>query len=131
MDPVRAILDTSILVAAGSPDLAGLECRISSVSYAELQFGLTVARDDHERNQRMLRFNRILSLYGNGVAFDDRVAGSYAYLTGLVKEAGRNPRRRTADLMIAATAHSTRVALVTRNPDDLGGLETAINVLVR
>lgn len=46
----------------------------------------------------MLRFNRVLSLYGNGIAFDDRVAGSYGYLTGLVKEAGRNPRSRTADL---------------------------------
>jgi len=128
---VKAILDTSVLVSADKPDLAGLECRISSVSYAEMHFGLTVARDDHERNQRMLRFNRVLSLYGNGMAFDDRVAGSYGYLTGLVKEAGRNPRSRTANLMIAATAHSAGVALVTRNPDDLTVLESVIEVLAR
>lgn len=75
---MKAILDTSVLVSADKPDLAGLEWRISSLSYAEMHFGLTVARDDHERNQRMLRFNRVLSLYGNGMAFDDRVAGSYS-----------------------------------------------------
>ncbi len=128
---MRAILDTSVLVAVDKPDLSGLECRISSVSYAEMQFGLTVARDDHERNERMLRFNRVLSLFGIGIAFDDRVAGSFGYLTGLVREAGRNPRSRTADLMVAATAHAQGVALVTRNPDDLRGLESVVDVLTR
>src|ERR1700682_829633 len=46
--PSRVILDTSILVAKDA-DLSGLACQISSVSYAELHFGIHAAPDEDAR----------------------------------------------------------------------------------
>jgi predicted nucleic acid-binding protein len=43
--------------------------------------------------------------------------------------AGRSHGSRIADLLIAAVAQSTKLALYTRNPPDFGDLETLITVL--
>lgn len=42
---------------------------------------------------------------------------------------GRQPRRRTMDLLIAATAHAHSARLYTRNPDDFRGLDDLIDVV--
>jgi toxin FitB len=50
---VRALLDTSVLIAdTGPDDLAGA---ISTASLAELHFGVLVARDEDERARRAQR----------------------------------------------------------------------------
>ena len=61
----RVILDTSVLVAA-DVDLSGLVCQISSVSYAELHFGVQGAADDSARLSRQHRLTLIQSVYGHG-----------------------------------------------------------------
>jgi hypothetical protein len=41
---------------------------------------------------------------------------------------GRKPRSRFADLLIAATAHASRLDLYTRNGEDFTGLEGLVRV---
>ena len=43
--------------------------------------------------------------------------------------AGRQPRRRFADLLIAAVAVAEGMPLITRNPDDFVGLEELVVVV--
>lgn len=114
----RVILDTSILVASDA-DLSGLVCQISSVSYAELHFGVQSALDDDARLSRQHRLTTIQSVYGHGIAFTDDTAHHYGLLSGRLRAQGRSPRGRAMGVMIAATALSLGVALVTRNAIDV------------
>lgn len=117
----RAILDTSILVAPDA-DLSGLLCQISSVSYAELHFGVHGAPDDSARMSRQHRLTMIQSVYGHGISFTDETAHYYGLLCGRLRAQGRSPRGRAMDLMIAATALAVGAALVTRNTNDVDRL---------
>lgn len=117
----RAILDTSILVAPDA-DLSGLLCQISSVSYAELHFGVHGAPDDSARLSRQHRLTMIQSVYGHGISFTDETAHYYGLLCGRLRAQGRSPRGRAMDLMIAATALAVGAALVTRNTNDVDRL---------
>jgi toxin FitB len=121
----RAILDTSILVAEDA-DLSGLACQISSVSYAELHFGVHAAPDDDARLSRQHRLTLIQSTYGHGIAFTDSTAHHYGLLCGRLRRQGRSPRGRAMDIMIAATALTLGVPLVTRNIDDVDNLGVAL-----
>lgn len=130
----RAILDTSVLIAPGdgnAPDLTGLEGRVSSVSYGELNFGVAVAGTNKARALRLSRMQRIIAVFGSGVPFDDLVAASFGFLYGVAHGAGQRSRTRVADLMIAATAHHLGVALVTRNASDFDAISGELQVLTR
>jgi predicted nucleic acid-binding protein len=50
-------------------------------------------------------------------------------VTAAVIVAGRKPRRRTADLMIAATAITAELPLYTTNPGDFTGLDHLVTVI--
>jgi predicted nucleic acid-binding protein len=43
--------------------------------------------------------------------------------------AGRQPRARTMDLLIAATAHAHDARLYTRNADDFVGLDGLVDIV--
>ena len=124
----RAILDTSVLIAPNA-DLSGLVCQISAVSYAELHFGVQAAIDETARLSRQHRLTMIQSVYGHGIAFTDDTAHHYGLLYGRLRAQGRSPRGRAMDVMIAATAMTLGVPLVTRNTDDVDGL--GVEVLQR
>jgi toxin FitB len=117
-----------VLVGTGA-DLSGLACQISAVSYAELHFGVHAARDDETRLARQHRLTLIQATYGHGIVFTDETAHHYGLLCGRLKQQGRSPRGRAMDLMIAATALSLGVALVTRNPGDVESLD--VELLIR
>ena len=53
---------------------------------------------------------------------------THGWLRGLV-EAGRQPRARVTDLLIAATVHAHGAALYTRNADDLASLEDLLPIV--
>lgn len=63
------------------------------------------------------------------VPVEDAVADSYGQIAAHVAAAGRQPRARAMDLLIAATAHVHAAVLDTRNADDFRGLESFIRVV--
>ncbi len=60
---------------------------------------------------------------------DAAVARAYGRLAAAVVDAGRQPRARALDLLIAATALASEARLYTRNPADLVGLEDLLDVV--
>lgn len=123
----RAILDTSVLVGPAMTPAAGLVA-ISSASLAELHFGVLVAQDEGTRGERLRRLSVIQRRF-DALPIDDSVAASYGRLASAVVAAGRQPRRRTMDLLIAATAHAYDATLYTRNRDDFMGLDGLVSVV--
>ncbi len=124
---VRAVLDTSIVIATDVPPLEG-ELAVSAVTLAELHFGVLVAKDQNVRAERLRRL-LLLQRAFDAVPVDDAVAASYGRLAAAIVEAGRRPRARSMDLLIAATAHAHSARLYTRNAADFVGLEGLVEVI--
>jgi len=124
---MRAILDTSVVLASGVGELQG-ELAISSATLAELHFGVLVAADSAIRAQRLRRLTHI-EHYFDALPVDDKVARSYGMLAATVVETGRQPRARVMDLLIAATAHANGARLYTANAQDLHGLEDLVEIV--
>lgn len=124
---VRAILDASVVIAAGVPPLEG-ELAVSAVTLAELHFGVLVAKEQNVRAERLRRL-LLLQWTFDAVPVDSAVAASYGHLAAAVVEAGRRPRARAMDLLIAATAHALSARLYTRNVADFVGLENLVEVV--
>jgi toxin FitB len=106
---LRAILDTSVLLADDIPPLPG-ELAISAASLADLHFGVLVTAEPATRAERLRRLSILQSRF-----------------TAL--PIGRQPRSRVMDLLIAATAHANSARLYTRNAADLAGLENLIEIV--
>lgn len=122
----RGLLDTSVVIAEDVDPIPGV-LAVSAVTLAELHFGVLVAKSAEVRAERLRRLS-ILQRRFDALPVDDAVAASYGRLATAVVEAGRQPRRRTMDLLIAATAHAHDAALYTRKPDDFAGLEDLVDV---
>ena len=95
---MRLLLDTSVLIAGDVP--AEPETAISTVSIAELHFGLLVAAGEEERALRTSRLGLLEARFPDPLALDDRVARSgVAYLrpspSGAVGPAGAWPTSRS------------------------------------
>jgi hypothetical protein len=101
---------------------------ISSVTLAELHFGVLVARDPATRAERLRRLS-VLQHRFDALPLDDAVAASYGEIAAAVVQAGRQPRARTMDLLIAATAHAHSARLYTRNPDDFIGVDKHVEIV--
>jgi predicted nucleic acid-binding protein len=63
------------------------------------------------------------------VPFDAEAARIFGRVTAAVIAAGRKPRGRVVDLMIASTAIAEGLPLFTTNPDDFAGLGTLIPIV--
>jgi len=124
---MKALLDTSVLIAADVPELDG-ELAISVASLAELHFGVLVTADGATRAARLRRLLALQRRF-DALPVDDDVASSYGQLAAAVVESGRQPRSRVMDLLIAATAHAHGARLYTRNADDLLGTEHLIEIV--
>ncbi len=59
---------------------------------------------------------------------DEAVADSYAQLAAQIVRVGRQPKARSVDLLIAATAHAHNATVYTRNASDLAGLEDMVSI---
>jgi predicted nucleic acid-binding protein len=124
---MRALLDTSVVIASSMGELEG-ELAISSVTLAELHFGVLVARNPAARAERLRRLS-MLQRHFDSLPLDEAVAASYGEIAAAVLNAGRQPRARTMDLLIAATAHAHSARLYTRNPADFIGLDKHVEVI--
>ncbi|WP_405139137.1 type II toxin-antitoxin system VapC family toxin [Nocardia sp. NBC_01388] len=126
-DEGRAILDTNVVIADHITPIPGL-LTISAATVAELHFGVLVARTDSIRAERLRRLSALQRRF-DPLPLDDAVAASYGLLAAAVVKVGRQPRARTMDLIIAATAHAHNARLYTRNVDDFLGLEDLVEVV--
>lgn len=123
---MRSILDTSVLIDNPSIE-AGSRAAISTISLAELYFGALVASDLDERARRTAQLGFIESHF-DALPLDGRVGSVLGQLQAAVSGRGANPRSRTADLVIAATAIVHEATLFTRNYKDFKIIDDLLDV---
>ena len=123
----RSVLDTSVLLGPDPGEIQG-EIAISTVSLAELLFGVLVARSDEMRATRLRRLATVEQTF-QALPIDATVAREYGRLAAAVVAAGRKPRARAMYLLTAATASANDARLCTRNPSDLAGLEDLLEIV--
>ena len=124
---MRTVLDTSVLLGPAPAPVEG-ELAISAASLAELHFGVLVARSDDVRAERLRRLGTVERTF-EALPVDAAVARHYGRVAAAVTAAGRSPRARVMDLLIAATAAAHGARLATRNADDLVGIEELVEVV--
>ena len=116
------------MLIGDQPIASDVEAAISTVSVAELHFGLLVARDDAARALRAARLGLIEARFPDPLAIDDRVAREWGRLQAAVLARGGQPRKRIADLAIAATANVYAAALITSNAKDFAIIADLVDV---
>jgi predicted nucleic acid-binding protein len=123
---MRAILDTSVLIE--NPTIPGIsQAAISTISLAELYFGAMTATAADERMRRVAQLGFIESRF-QAIPLDQEIARVLGQLQAAVSERGANPRKRTADLAIAATAVVREATLLTRNYKDFKLVDDLVDV---
>lgn len=122
------LIDTNILILRRWIDPSELPetMAISAITLAELSAGVHLARGEEAeaRNERARRID-VLQRTENEfdpLPFNAAAARSYGRISAAVMDFGRQPRRRIADLMIAAVASANELPLYTTNPDGFAGL---------
>lgn len=126
----RGLLDTNILIHADRLTARQLPqvSAVTTITLAELAAGVHVARDVRERARRLDLLQRVESEF-DPLAFDASAARAYGRVVAAVVAAGRGPRGRVADQMIAAVALAHGLPLYTTNPADYAGLDHLISVV--
>lgn len=112
----RALLDTSVVIAIGRGELADLAARqvtISALTVCGLHHGV-LAATAAQRPGRLALLAWVERTF-RPLPIDERVAPVYGRLALAARDAGRDTRRGTADLLIAATADAHRLTLLTRD----------------
>ena len=127
---LRGLADTNILIHLECLSAGQLPAELltSAVTLAELSAGVHQTDDAAERARRVARLQRVEAIF-EPLPFDTEAARQYGVIAAGVIAAGRKPRRREADLMIAAIAAARRLPLYTTNPDDFLGAEGTVNVI--
>ena len=133
------LLDTNILILRKWIDPRELPAAvaISAITLAELSAGLDEVRpgseqkdyEEHaERGRRLDILQRAENEF-DPIPFGVEAARAYGQVTAAVIAAGRKPRRRAVDLMIASVAIAEDLRLFTTNPGDFAGLERLLTVV--
>ncbi|MFE2496144.1 type II toxin-antitoxin system VapC family toxin [Streptomyces scopuliridis] len=135
----QGLLDTNIMILRKWVDPAELpeEMAISAVTLAELSAGPHEVRrneeqsdyDEHAERARRLDVLQRAENEFDPIPFGAEAARIYGRVCAGVIAAGRKPRRRVADLMIAAIAITEDLPLFTTNPDDFKGLDEVLTVV--
>jgi predicted nucleic acid-binding protein len=135
----QGMLDTNILILRRWVDPAELpdEMAISAITLAELSAGPHEVRGSDEQDaydERAERARRLEVLQRaesefDPVPFDAEAARIFGRVTAAVIAAGRKPRGRVVDLMIAATAIAEGLPLYTTNPADFTALDSLARII--
>ncbi len=125
-----AIVDTSIIAALKLFDPAELPgtILITAVTLGELSFGPHATDDPVKRAGRVAVLQHVEATF-DPLPYDQSAARLYGQICAVVRAAGREPRKRASDLMIAATAASNQLPLYTANPDDFKGVGGFLEVV--
>lgn len=128
--PTRGLIDTNIVIHLPALDPAELpeEMVITAITLAELSAGPHHAGDPVERARRTNVLQHVEATF-DPLPFDTEAARAFGMVSAAILEAGRKPRRRIADLMIASIAMVSRIPLYTTNPDDFAGLRHLLTVV--
>lgn len=129
-DMDSGLLDTSVVVDLDvlDPDLLPEKASVSAVTMAELSAGPHATDDPDERARRQDRLQQLES-WVEPTPFNGDCARAFGRIYAAVLATGRQPRRRMADLLIAATALAEGLPLYTRNADDFRGLEQILTIV--
>ncbi|MGC4935465.1 type II toxin-antitoxin system VapC family toxin [Gordonia sp. DT30] len=134
-DVPRGLLDTNIVILrhALDPDELPDEMAISTITLAELSAGVHMVGGEDtdaiaERARRAEILQRTESEF-DPLPFDTESARAFGRVSAAVRAHGRTPRRRVADLMIAAVAITAELPLYTTNPDDFAGLDDVVRII--
>lgn len=138
-EPTQGLVDTNILILRARIDPGDLpdEMAVSAITLAELSAGPHLVRsnenqseyDEYEERARRTDVLQRVENEFDPIPFGADAARIYGRLSAGTVAAGRTPRRRIADLLIAATAVAEGLALYTTNPDDFRGLESVVTVV--
>jgi predicted nucleic acid-binding protein len=116
---VRGLLDTSVFIADEperrlAADQLPDEAAVSMVTFAELELGVHLARDEAVRARRLRTLQAMHATYV-GLPVDDVVASAFAELVAIARRTGRRPK--VQDTWIAATARVFDVPVYTQDND--------------
>ncbi|MEV1131831.1 type II toxin-antitoxin system VapC family toxin [Agromyces sp. NPDC049794] len=130
----RGLLDTNIVILRRwiDPDHLPAEMAISAVTLAELSAGVHLLRVDADEAAERARRTDLLQRVEHEfdpIPFDADAARAFGRISAAVQAIGRTPRRRIADLMIAAIAAAQSLPLYTANPHDFVGLDELFNIV--
>jgi hypothetical protein len=125
-----AVVDTNIIAALKLYDPAELPdtILITAITLGELSFGPHATDDPAKRAGRVAVLQHVEATF-DPLPYDQGAARLYGQICAAVRAAGREPRKRASDLMIAATAASVELPLYTANPDDFKGTEDLVEVV--
>lgn len=124
------LLDTSVVIDLGRLDPGSLPVisRVSTITLAELGLGVHTTTDPVERALRTERLQRAEVAF-RPLPFTVDAARRFTHIAGLVIAAGRSPKPRKFDILIAAVASVNKLPLYTRNPKDFAGLDSVLTTV--
>jgi predicted nucleic acid-binding protein len=124
-----AVVDTNIIAALKLYDPSELPATmlITAITLGELSYGPHATDDPVKRAGRVAVLQHVEATF-DPLPYDQGAARLYGQICAAVRVAGREPRKRSSDLMIAATAASNQLPLCTANPDDFKGAERFVEV---
>jgi hypothetical protein len=125
-----AVVDTNVIAALRLYDRSEFPDTIfiTAITLGELSYGPHATDDPVKRAGRVGVLQHVEATF-DPLPYDQAAARLYGQIAAAVRAAGREPRKRAPDLMIAATAASNRLPLYTANPDDFKGAETFVEVV--
>lgn len=125
----HALLDTSVVIDYPAQSVAAhaASAAVSTITLAELAYGLH-SSDPLVNAAREQRYHWITSTF-DPIPFDADAARTYGALCASVRAAGRDPKPRRFDLLIAAAAVALRIPLITRNAKDFRGIHDALTLV--
>jgi predicted nucleic acid-binding protein len=135
----NVLLDTSAVIdlpeikgddvaARAGCQVADLRPGITSITLAKLTAGPHATANPAVRAVRQAILQWAESTF-DPLPFDAEAARAYGVIYAAVVAAGRKPRKRLADLLIASVAVANQLPLVTRNADDFAGLDAQLVVI--
>jgi predicted nucleic acid-binding protein len=125
-----AVVDTNVIAALRLYDRSEFPdtILITAITLGELSYGPHATDDPVKRAGRVGVLQHVEATF-DPLPYDQSAARLFGQIAAAVRAAGREPRRRASDLMIAATAASNQLPLYTANPDDFKGAETFVEVI--
>ncbi len=121
---MTGLLDTSVVLALPGltdPQILPDEAVICSITLAELSVAPLVVDDPLERSRRQAVLQQAERDF-DPIPFDAACARTFGSIAASLRAAGRKPKARAFDALIAATALAHGLPLYTCNEQDFAGI---------